>query len=122
MNQALIKTAQDLEQKTLDLIQAGNWSALDTMISPECKFVTNSGVFNKHQAIKLMQAMNLREANIRHVQATQCGDTLIVSFELACTEMIDDKPQSKGYSPRLSVWKQMVTGYQCIAYGDFNRE
>jgi hypothetical protein len=122
MNQALIKTAQDLEQKTLELIQTGNWAALDTMISPECQFVTNSGVFNKPQAMTLMQAMNLRETAIRHLQATQCGDTLIVSFELACTEMIDGRPQSKGFSPRLSVWKQLASGYQCIAFGDFNRE
>ena len=99
-----------------------NWSALDAMISPECQFVTSSGVFNKHQAMTLMQAMNLKETAIRQLQATQCGDTLIVSFEMACTEMIDDKPQSKACSPRLSVWKQMATGYQSIAYGDFNRE
>lgn len=42
MNEDLIKIAQDLEQKTLDLIQAGSWPILDAMIASECQFVTNS--------------------------------------------------------------------------------
>lgn len=118
---ALNQLAQDLEQKTLDLIQSSNWAALDAMIAPECQFVTNSGIFNKTQAMALMQAMHLEASTLRHVRATECGDTLIVSFELACTEMIGGKRQSKDYSPRLSVWKKIGGNYQCIAYGDFNR-
>lgn len=122
MNETLHQLAQGLEQKTLDLIQSGDWVALDAMIAPECQFVTNGGVFDKPQAMTLMQAMALTDATIRHLNATECGDTLIVSFELACTEVIDGKRQSKDYSPRLSVWKKVAGNYLCIAYGDFNRE
>ncbi len=121
-HESLNQLAQTLEQKTLDLIQAGDWPALEAMIAAECQFVTNGGIFNKAEAMALMQAMHLEAATLRHVTATECGDTLIVSFELACTELIGGKRQSKDYSPRLSVWKKRAAGYQCIAYGDFNRE
>jgi hypothetical protein len=113
--------AAALEQKTLDLIQAGRWPELDAMIAPECQFVTNGGVFDKPEAMRLMQGMQLTATQMRHVNATSTGDTLIVSFELACTELIGGKPQSKDFSPRLSVWKKHGDTYRCVAYGDFNR-
>lgn len=111
--------AATLEQKTLDLIQAGKWFELDAMIAPECQFVTNDGVYDKTQAMTLMQGMRLTDASMRSVKATQSGDVLIVSFELACTELIQEEPQTKDYSPRLSVWKKTAGAYQCVAYGDF---
>lgn len=120
-NETLNQIAQHLEQKTLDLIQSGDWVALDAMLAPECQFVTNGGVLNKPQAMALMQAMQLTQASMRQVHATASGDTLIVSFELACTERIDGKLQSKDYSPRLSVWKKAADTYLCVAYGDFNK-
>ena len=113
--------AAALEQKTLDLIQSGQWQALDAMIAPECQFVTNGGVFDKTQAMGLMQGMQLTATQMRQVKATSTGDTLVVSFELACTELIEGKPQSKDFSPRLSVWKKQGDAYRCVAYGDFNR-
>lgn len=121
VNQSLNQFAQALEQKTLDLIQAGQWAALDAMIAPECQFVTNEGIFDKSTAMSLMQAMQLTDASIRNVTATSKDDTLIVSFELACTELIGGKPQAKDFSPPLSVWKQVDGAYLCLAYGDFNR-
>lgn len=120
-NETLNQFAQALEQKTLDLIQASNWPALDAMLAAECQFVTNSGIFDKQQAMALMQGMQLTSSAIRHVKATENGDTLIVSFELACTELINGRTQSKDYSPRLSVWKKINGQYLCVAYGDFNR-
>lgn len=120
-HESLNQLAQTLEQKTLDLIQAGRWAELDAMIAPECQFATNLGVFDKPRAMTLMQAMQLTDASIRNVYATTNGDTLIVSFELACTEIIDGKPQSKDFSPRLSVWNNVGGNYLCVAYGDFNR-
>ena len=113
--------AESLEQKTLDLIQAGRWQELDAMIAPECQFATHQGVLDKSRAISLMQEMQLTAATMRHINATRCGDNLIVSFELACTERINGQPQSRDFSPRLSVWKRVGNAYLCIAYGDFNR-
>ena len=121
MQVGLNQLAESLEQKTLDLIQSGRWDELGRMIASECQFVTAHGVFNKPQAMALMQGMGLRDASIRNVCATACDDTLIVSFELACTELIAGKPQRRDYSPRLSVWKQIDGAYTCIAYGDFNQ-
>ncbi|MEN9879752.1 MAG: hypothetical protein RIQ55_398 [Pseudomonadota bacterium] len=120
-NESLNQIALALEQKTLDLIQSGNWAALDAMIAPECQFVTNDGVFDKSAAMSLMQAMHLTDASIRNVHATSNGDTLIVSFELACAEFVNGQRQSENYRPRLSVWKKYADKYQCMAYGDFNR-
>lgn len=113
--------ATALEQKTLDLIQAGRWAELDAMIAPECQFVTNGGVFDKAKAMSLMQGMKLTATQMRHVKATRTGDALIVSFELACSELIEGKPQSKDFSPRLSVWQERDGQFLCVAYGDFNR-
>lgn len=114
--------AESLERKTLDLIQAGNWDELSEMIAPECQFATNGGVFDKDHALDLMRSMKLAEAILRNVKATVLGDNLIVSFELACSELMSGTPQSKDFSPRLSVWKEIDGAHRCIAYGDFNKQ
>ena len=119
---ALNLYAAALEERTLALIQAGEWEALSAMIAPECQFVTNTGIFDKEHALALMQGMKLASASIRSVQATEVGDNLIVSFELACRESIGGTMQSEDYSPRLSVWKKVNDAHVCIAYGDFNRQ
>lgn len=121
MNQSLNALALSLEQKTLDLIQAGRWAELGAMISPECQFATRGGTLDKAQAMALMQGMQLQRATIRNLRATESGDALIVSFELACAELINAQPQSKVFSPRLSVWQKSGDGYVCIAYSDFNQ-
>lgn len=118
---SLNKLAESLEQKTLDLIQAGRWQELDAMIAPECLFATHQGVVDKTRAMSLMQGMQLTAATMRHINATCCGDNLIVSFELACSERINGQVQSRDFSPRLSVWKRVGNAYLCIAYADFNR-
>lgn len=117
----LNKLAESLEQKTLDLIQTGRWQELDAMMAPACQFATNQGVFDKARAMTLMQGMKLTSATMRNVKATGCGDNLVVSFELACSELINGQAQSRDFSPRLSVWKKMGDTYLCIAYGDFNQ-
>lgn len=119
-NEDINKYAEALEQKTLELIQSEDWLALDAMIASECQFVTNSGVYTKTQSLDLMKKMRLTSASIRNVKATACGDSLIVSFELSCSELINGEQQSTDYSPRLSVWKQIDGVHRCIAYGDFN--
>lgn len=121
MQVELNQLAESLEQKALDLIEAGRWQELSDMIAPECQFVTTYGVFEKAQAMALMQGMGLKDASIRSVRANACNDTLVVSFKLACTEWVAGKPQRRDFSPRLSVWKKIDGTYKCIAYGDFNR-
>lgn len=113
--------AESLEQKTLDLIESGRWDELDAMIAPECQFVTRNGVFDKGRAMTLMQSMQLTSSTLKDVRATLAGDNLIVSFYLACSELLNGEPQSSEFSPRLSVWKKTGDAYRCIAYGDFNQ-
>ncbi len=111
--------AASLEHQTLDLIQNHQWDALDDMIAQECQFVTHQGVYDKQGALSLMKHMALRSAKVSDVKASLCGDNLIISFRLACSEMIDGLEQSKEFSPRLSIWKQLDGKFRCIAYGDF---
>lgn len=111
--------AKALEQRTLDLIQSENWATLDAMISGECQFVTQSGVLNKSEAMTLMQRMQLKTAILKDVKATAVGDNLVVSFYLACSEIINGELQSRDFTPRLSIWKKIGETYRCIAYADF---
>ena len=111
--------AKALEQRTLDLIESQSWAELDAMISPECQFVTQAGVLKKSDAMTLMQRMQLKSATMKNVKATAVGDNLVVSFYLACSELINGKQQSGDFTPRLSVWKKTGEEYSCIAYGDF---
>lgn len=113
--------AERLERKTLDLIESGQWDELDAMIAPECQFVTRAGVFDKAQAMALMQGMALTSSTLKDVKATVAGDNLMVSFYLACSERMNGELQSGAFSPRLSVWKKSGDAFQCIAYGDFNQ-
>ena len=65
---SLNQLAQTLEQKTLDLIQAGDWPALEAMIAAECQFVTNGGIINEAEAMALMQALRSEGDVQTHVQ------------------------------------------------------
>lgn len=111
--------AKALEQKTLDLIESQSWAELDAMMSPECQFVTQAGVLNKSKAIALMQRMQLKSTTLKDVRATVVGDNLVVSFYLACSEIVNGEQQSGAFTPRLSVWKKTGAVYSCIAYADF---
>lgn len=113
--------AEALERRTLELIGAQNWPALEAMIAPECQFVTHTGVYDKAAAMTLMQGMQLTGATLKDLKATAVGDTVVVSFYLACSELINGEVQSREFSPRLSIWKKASDAYRCIAYGDFNQ-
>ena len=119
--ESLDQLALALERKTLDLIETGAWDALSAMISPACQFVTNQGILDKSQAMRLMQGLRLKDARIRHIKATSSGDTLTVSFELSCSEFIQGQWQSRDFRPRLSVWQKEGADYLCIAYADFSQ-
>ncbi len=119
--ESLNQLALTLERKTLDLIEAGAWDALSAMMAPGCQFVTNQGILDKAQAMTLMQGLRLKDAEIRHLQATVCGDALTVSFELSCSEFMHGQWQSKDYRPRLSVWQKQGAEYLCVAYADFSQ-
>jgi hypothetical protein len=118
----LERFAEALELKTLDLIYQKDWPALSALIAPECQFVTSQGVYDKAEAMDLMQNMQLTNYRVRGVKATSSGDNIVVSFELACSEFVDGQHQSAQYARRLSVWKASDNTYECIAYADFNRE
>ena len=66
VNQSLNQFAQALEQKTLDLIQAGQWAALDAMIAPECQFVTNEGIFAGNAAHRCFYTQRHSHLERRH--------------------------------------------------------
>ena len=52
-----------------------------------------------------MKHMALRSAKVSDVKASLCGDTLIVSFRLACSEIIDGLEQSKAAALTADVLK-----------------
>ena len=67
-----------------------------------------------------MKEMNLGEVRFKDFKVTQAGDNLVVSFCLSASEMIGGKLLSTEFSARLSVWRRVGSGWQCLAYAEFN--
>lgn len=110
--------AEQLERRTVELIQAKDWDSLEAMLDPACQFVSANGACDRAGAIALIQDMNLGPVEFKDFKVTQSQDNLIVSFWLAAVEYHEGKRLSPTYSPRLSVWRKAGAKWLCIAYAD----
>ena len=110
--------AEELERLSVKLIQDKNWEELEEMLAPGCQFVSSQGSCDKESAMRLMKEMHLGPVKFKDFKVTEAGDNLMISFWVAALEYRDGKELSPEYSPRLSVWKNMDSRWQCIAYAD----
>ena len=116
--QSLEIGAEELERLTVKLIQDQNWEELEMMLAPGCQFVSSQGSCDKESAMRLMKEMHLGPVKFKDFKVTEAGDNVMISFWIAALEYRDGKELSPDYSPRLSVWKNMNSRWQCIAYAD----
>ena len=116
--QSIEVEAENLERRSIQLLQEKNWEELEAMLDPACQFVNHQGACNRASAMTLMKQMNLGPVECKDFQVTQAGDNLIISFWLAAIEFCDGKQLSPNYSPRLSIWRKNKQQWRCIAYAD----
>ena len=116
--QSIEVEAENLERRSIQLLQEKNWEELEAMLDPACQFVNHQGACDRASAITLMKQMNLGPVECKDFQVTQAGDNLIISFWLAAIEFCDGKQLSPNYSPRLSIWRKNKQQWRCIAYAD----
>ena len=116
--QSIEVEAENLERRSIQLLQEKNWEELEAMLDPACQFVNHQGACNRASAMTLMKQMNLGPVECKDFKVTQAGDNLIISFWLAAIEFCDGKQLSPNYSPRLSIWRKNKQQWRCIAYAD----
>ena len=116
--QSIEVEAENLERRSIQLLQEKNWEALEAMLDPACQFVNHKGACDRASAMALMKQMNLGPVECKDFQVSQAGDNLIISFWVAAIEFCDGEQLSPNYSPRLSVWRKNKQQWQCIAYAD----
>ena len=116
--QSIEVEAENLERRSIQLLQEKNWEELEAMLDPACQFVNYQGACDRASAMTLMKQMNLGPVECKDFQVTQAGDNLIISFWLAAIEFCDGKQLSPNYSPRLSIWRKNKQQWRCIAYAD----
>jgi hypothetical protein len=116
--QSIEVEAENLERRSIQLLQEKNWEELEAMLDPACQFVNHQGACDRASAMTLMKQMNLGPVECKDFQVTQAGDNLIISFWLASIEFCDGKQLSPNYSPRLSIWRKNKQQWRCIAYAD----
>ena len=116
--QSIEVEAENLERRSIQLLQEKNWEALESILDPACQFVNRKGACDRDSAMTLMKQMNLGPVECKDFQVSQAGDNLIISFWLAAVEFCDGKQLSLNYSPCLSIWRKNKQQWQCIAYAD----
>jgi hypothetical protein len=116
--QSIEVEAENLERRSIQLLQEKNWEELEAMLDPACQFVNHQGACDRASAMALMKQMHLGPVEFKDFKVTQAGDNLIISFWLAATEFSDGKQLSPNYSPRLSIWRKNNQQWKCIAYAD----
>ena len=116
--QSIEVEAENLERRSIQLLQEKNWEELEAMLDPACQFVNHQGACNRASAMTLMKQMNLGPVECKDFKVTQAGDNLIISFWLAAIEFCDGKQLSPNYFPRLSIWRKNKQQWRCIAYAD----
>jgi hypothetical protein len=116
--QSIEVEAENLERRSIKLLQEKNWEDLEAMLDPACQFVNHQGACNRGSAMALMKQMHLGPVECKDFKVTQAGDNLIISFWLAVLEFSEGKQLSPQYSPRLSIWRKSNHEWRCIAYAD----
>jgi len=116
--QSIEVEAENLERRSIQLLQEKNWEELEAMLDPACQFVNHQGACDRASAMTLMKQMNLGPVECKDFKVTQAGDNLIISFWLAAIEFCDGKQLSPNYFPRLSIWRKNKQQWRCIAYAD----
>ncbi len=91
---------------------------LQRFLSPAFQVQRTDGRQTKSQVIHNPPA--IASYTIRGMRATLAANTLVVTFQLATKEVINGKPLSTGYSPRLATFMVLTTGWQMTGYANFN--
>ncbi len=91
---------------------------LHRFLSPAFQVQRTDGRQTKPQVIH--NPPTIAGYTIRGMRATSAANTLVVTFQLATKEVINGKPLSTGYSPRLATFIAIAKGWQMTGYANFN--
>ena len=111
---------EKLEKQFWADLKSLNLKSLEKTIATEFQSIHPDGARNRNQELELIKKLKLGNYTISGLKTTYQGDTIVVTYEIAAEENIDDKHLSRKATPRLSIWKKNQNQYQLIAHANLN--
>ena len=100
--------------------KAKDWKTVETKIAEGFQSIHPDGPRDRAGEISLIEHLNLGEFTFSNFKTTVNGDNIVVTYEIAVQETIDQQQLPTKPSPRLSAWKKGTHGWQWICHANLN--
>jgi len=101
-------------------VRADNAKVIDSKVADGVQLVYSSGALDHKAALKQLGDLKIEGAPVfSDWQVTREGPTVVVTYKLAASEMLDGKRTDDAPAPRMSVFLMTPEGWQLIAHANF---
>jgi len=100
--------------------KAKEWKAVESKIAEGFQSIHPDGARDRAGEISLIEHLNLGDFTLSNFKTTVNGDNIVVTYLIAVQETIDQQRLGTKSTPRMSVWKKGIHGWQWICHANLN--
>ncbi len=101
-------------------VLAKNKDQLDTVIGEGYQTANPGGAHARADGLKRIMALDIEGAPVfSDFAVTRQGPTVIVTYKVAVSEVLDGKRTDKAPAPRMTVFLMTPKGWQVVAHANF---
>jgi len=108
-----------LVHRFLQLVKQRDPARLGAFLSPGFQIQRADGSRESRDSyLKVLPI--IRSYRVRGLRATQSGDVVVATYEVASNQIVDGKPYKAGFAPRISTFQRTPAGWQIVSHANFN--
>ena len=111
---------EKMERQMWADFKAKDWKTVESRIAEGFQSIHPDGPRDRAGEISLIEHLNLDEFTFSNFKTTVNGDNIVVTYQIAAQETIDQQGLSTKPTPRVSVWKKGTHGWQWICHASLN--
>lgn len=115
-----LELGQNLVSEFFGAIRANNTKTLEEKIAPSVQSISSTGARDMKALMKRIADLKVEGAPVfTNWKVTREGPTVIVTYDLAISEVLDGKRTDDAPAPRMTVFLMTAQGWQAIAHANF---
>jgi hypothetical protein len=111
---------EKMEKQMWEDIKEKNWKAVEGKIAEGFQSVHPDGARDRANEISLIKSLNVGQIAFNDFRSTMSGENIVVTYMISLQETIDLERLPTKPTPRLSVWKKGMEGWQWICHANLN--
>lgn len=114
------KLGQDLVAKFFGAVRSDDGKDAGPLIAEGYQSSNSAGAVDREAALKRIAGLKIEGAPVfTNWKVTREGPTVIVTYDLAISEVLDGKRTDGAPAPRMTVFLMTSKGWQVIAHANF---